>query len=75
MRRASLEIAASFDHLVGATEQREREGKAERFGSLEVDHQLSFCLLLDRQVSRLLALDNPATVDASLPEPICSTPP
>jgi hypothetical protein len=29
---------ARLDHLVGATEQRERDGEAERPGSLEVYH-------------------------------------
>jgi hypothetical protein len=28
---------ASFDHLIGAGEQRGRDSEAERFGSLEVD--------------------------------------
>jgi hypothetical protein len=37
-----------FDHLVGAAEQREREGKAERLGGLEVEDQFDFCGLLNR---------------------------
>jgi hypothetical protein len=56
----------SFDHLVGATEEREREGDAEGFGRLEVDKQLDFRDLLDRQISRLVALDYASGIDASL---------
>src|SRR5258708_4073296 len=39
---------ASLDHLVGATEQRERDGEAERLGGLEVYHHLDFHRPLDR---------------------------
>ena len=38
--RTSLRLAHLFDHLVGASEQRWRDGEAERLGGLEVDHQL-----------------------------------
>ena len=58
--------AASFDHLVGAAEQRERHGDAEGFGCLEVDEQLDFRDLLDRQISRLVALEDASGIDASL---------
>src|SRR5262245_51896314 len=51
----------SFDHLVGATEQRERHGKAERPGSLEVYDQLDFH---NRQIGRLLSLENSPCIDA-----------
>src|SRR5881227_3623207 len=63
-------LAHSLDHLVGASEQRQWDGDAQRTGSLEIDEQFDFRGLLDRQVGRLLALENPAGVDASLTEVI-----
>jgi len=61
-----LTRAASFDHLVGAGEQRNWEREPERLGSLEVDDQLDFSGLLDRQGGGLLAFENSAGVDADL---------
>jgi hypothetical protein len=46
---------ASFDHLIGAGEQRRRHGKAERLGCGEVDDEVEFGGLLDRDVARLRA--------------------
>ena len=37
-----------LNHLVGATEQRHREGEIERLGRLEVDNELDLCKKLDR---------------------------
>lgn len=36
---APQEIALLFDHLVGAGEKHGRHGKAERMGSLEIEHE------------------------------------
>jgi len=38
----------SFDHLVGTTEERHRDGQPECLRCLEVDDQLDLCGLLDR---------------------------
>src|SRR5262249_9201306 len=57
----------SFDHLVGGSEQRRRHREAERFCSLEVEHELDLGGPHDRQVGGLLALENPPGIDADLP--------
>src|SRR6516165_3346829 len=66
--RPDAEIAfggeVSLDHLVGATEERDRNGEAQRAGRREVDDQLDFGGLLDGQVGGLLALENSARVVA-----------
>jgi hypothetical protein len=49
-----------FDHLVRATEQRDREIEPERFCGLEVDDQLDFGRLLDRQIGWFFALEDAA---------------
>ena len=47
-----------FDHLVRSQQHRLRDRQAERFGSLEVDHELKFSGLLHRQVGGLGASEN-----------------
>ena len=44
---------ASFDHLVGAAQQRRRYGQAQRFRRPDIDDQLKFLCCLNRQVGRL----------------------
>src|SRR5881296_3175170 len=56
--RTSLRLAHSFNHLVGAREQRGRDFKAERSCGLEVDHQLVLGRRLHRQVGWFLALED-----------------
>src|SRR5262245_5512580 len=60
-------VARLFDHLVGAGEQRKRECETKRVGSFEVDDQLDFHRLLNRQVSWFGTVENPTCVDADLP--------
>jgi transposase len=43
----------SFNGLVGSGEQHGRYREAQRFGGLEIDHQIEFGRLLDRQLTRL----------------------
>jgi hypothetical protein len=51
-------MAVLFNHLAGTGEQRGGYFKAERLGCLEIDHQLEFGRLLDRQIGGLGALED-----------------
>src|SRR6266576_4197363 len=64
--RSLLDWTASFNHLVGACEQRCRDVQAERPSSLGVDHQLELDRLHHRQVRRLSALEDSTGVDTDL---------
>ena len=44
---------ASSDRLAGAQQERLRDCEANRLGSLEIDHQLKFRRLLEREIGRL----------------------
>jgi hypothetical protein len=58
---------------VCAARQGQRDADTERGGSLEIDEQLEPGRLLDRQVRRLGAGQNPAGVNTSLTPPVGKT--
>src|SRR5262249_51659388 len=62
--RLSSSGGISLDHLVDAANQRHRDAEGQRLGGLHVEDELDFGRLLDRQVSRLLALKNSPGIDA-----------
>ena len=59
-------VSVSFDHLVGAGEDRLRHGEAERLCGLQVDDQLEFRRLLDWQIGRIGAVEDLSDIDAGL---------
>jgi|SRR5262252_4239496 len=61
-----------FNHLVGSHLHDERHGKTELLGGLEVNHELEFGGLYDRQIARLLALEDPTRVHTNLAIGICN---
>lgn len=44
-----------LDHLVDAVKQRRWHGQCQRRHSLEIDHELELCGLIDRQIPRLIS--------------------
>ena len=65
---ALQQTAPLFDHLVGALLHEKRHLQPKRLGGLEVDHQLVLCRRLNRQLARLLALEDAIDVARRAPE-------
>src|SRR5262245_25433541 len=55
-----------LDHVVGADEDRLRDGQPERLGGLEIDHQLEFGRLFNRHVGRLGAIQDFGDLQGSM---------
>src|SRR6516162_5469653 len=71
--RAASGHAASFDHLVGASEQWQRNREAECPRGLEINDQLDSRFLLDRHVGWLVAPENVPGVDAPEVIQVCNS--
>ena len=49
----------SLDNLIRPHQHRRRDRQAERLRGLEIDNKITFRRLLDRQIGRFGALENP----------------
>jgi hypothetical protein len=59
---AASSIHELFDHLVGATEQRQWKWEAQRFCGFQVYYKIDLRGLLDRQIGWFCALQNSASI-------------
>jgi hypothetical protein len=64
---AVQQTRTSFNHLVGAAEQRRRHFEARRLGAFEINRQLILGRCLDRKVGRFLALEDAVDVAGRAP--------
>src|SRR4029434_7593932 len=61
---APVRLAHSFDHLVGAGGNPERDLDTERLGRLHIDHQFELARLHNWQIGWLLSLENASDIVA-----------
>src|SRR3954447_441447 len=73
VRSISKRCQQLFDNLVGSGEERWRHSEAECLRGLQVDHQLEFGRLQDRQIAWLGTFENAASIDADLAKHIGDT--
>ena len=67
---ATSRAKALLNHLVGALLKAQRHIQAQRFGSLEIDHQLELDRGLDRKLARLGALEHAIGIGRRAPKNI-----
>jgi len=56
-----------FDHLIGAAEQSCWHFEPKRLGGLQIDHQLELDWGLDRELARLLSLEDTININGRTP--------
>src|SRR5262249_1142532 len=65
-------ICASLNQLIGNRKYAAGNGETERLGDFEIDYELEFTRLHDRQLAGLFTFENPSCVAANLAISICN---
>ena len=60
------DIGTLFDHLAGFDEQRRRHRQSERLGGLQIDHEIEFGRLHDRQVGGFFAFEDATDIGSGV---------
>src|SRR5262245_54065165 len=70
IRPLVLKRNASFDHLVGAQQERLGDRQAQRLGGRQINGEVELGRLLDRDVARLRTTQNFIDITSSAPEKV-----